>query len=320
VLVTGASGFLGSWLSRSLVERGANVLALSRAADRLGRAREGVEGVQWVGGDVRDVGLLRSTIRDCAVDTVFHLAGQAITGVAAREPVSTFEANIDGSWSLLEAVRSSGRRVGVVVSSSDAVYGDWSAEPCTESSPTLGTSPYATSKICAEALCRCYHDEFDTPVVIARPSNLYGGGDARFERIIPGTIRAVLRNEPPTIRSDGRPVREYLYVEDAVDAYLLLAASLDRPDVRGSAFNLSSGEPISVLDLARTVAAKMGRPYLEPRVGRSAEGEPSRVVCSSSRAEMRLGWRPRTSLSSGLELTIPWYEAHAEDLLEPDTG
>lgn len=317
VLVTGCTGFLGSWLSARLVREGARVVGLSRTPPGdvfVERVPAGSD-VDVVEGDVQDRDLLRETISGRDVDTVFHLAGQPLSSEASRDPAPTFEANVGGTWSLLDAVRMSGRPVRVVMASTDAVYGDDCPTVFTEESPVVGTSPYAVSKICAENVALSYRRHFDVRVAVARSGALYGGGDLAFQRVIPGTIQAVLRNEAPVIRSDGSPVREYLYVEDAVEGYLRLAEALDRPDMEASTFNLSGEQPVSVLGVVRAILSQLDRPDLEPKVLGRPSGTLSRVHTSGARARELLGWRASTSLEAGLERSVRWYRTHVEEVV-----
>ncbi len=317
VLVTGCSGFLGCWLSRRLCENGARVIGFCR--NEIPRARVFSEfGLRdrftLVHGSLADHTLLQRTMLECGVDTVFHLAAQSKVDNAQQYPRKTFETNIQGTWNLLEAVRNAGQPIRVVMASTDVVYGDSSELPYTEASPMEGMFPYAASKVCAELLGNCYHRTYGVMVSIARTSNLYGGGDLGFQRIIPGTIRSVICGEAPVINSNGLPERDYLYVEDAVSAYMLLAAAMERPEVCGQTFNFSSEMPVSVLTVVETILKLMGRADLKPRVlGQGANETPVRHS-SSSRARERLGWFADSSLESGLEKTIAWYRSHANEV------
>ncbi|MBI4575665.1 MAG: GDP-mannose 4,6-dehydratase [Planctomycetes bacterium] len=309
VLVTGATGLLGSWLAPALVERGAEVVALVR--DWVPRSRFYLSGsdraVAQVRGCLEDLPLLARALNEYEVEAVFHLGAQTIVGTANRSPLSTFETNVRGTWNLLEACRTSPTVRRVVVASSDKAYGAHERLPYTEDAPLLGAHPYDVSKACADLIARAYHRTWGLPVAITRCGNFYGGGDLNFNRLVPGTARSALRGERPLIRSDGTYVRDYIYVEDAVAAYLGLAEALDRPEVQGEAFNFSTGEPLAALDLARRVLAAAGREDLEPVVLDEATGEIHSQHLDSARARRVLGWQARHGLAAGLARTVAWY-------------
>lgn len=308
-LVTGGSGLLGSWLVRRLVEAGAEVVCLLRDwVPESELLRSGMyDRVRVVRGDVRDEPLLERTLGEYEVSAVFHLAAQTIVGVANRNPLSTFESNVGGTWALLEACRRSPTVRAVVVASSDKAYGDHGREPYDERTPLSGRHPYDASKACADLIAQSYAATFDLPVAVTRCGNLYGGGDLNWNRLIPGTIRSVLRHEQPVIRSDGSLVRDYFYVEDGVAAYLLLAERLlDDPSLRGEAFNFSNEQRITVLDLARRILAEM-RSGLEPVVLNQARHEIPQQSLLAGKARERLCWTPAFSLEQGLGRTIEWY-------------
>lgn len=316
VLVTGCTGFLGAWLTADLVARGADVVGLVR--DGVWRSPLYLEGtaarVTVVRGAVEDQAAVERAINEYEVDTVFHLAAQAIVGAANRNPTSTFEANIKGTWVLLEACRHSPLVTRVVVASSDKAYGAHDTLPYHESWPLQGRHPYDVSKSCSDLITTAYHATYRLPVCITRCGNLFGPGDTNLNRIVPGTIRAAMRGERPVIRSDGTPVRDYVYVKDVVSAYLLLAERMDDPSLHGLAFNIGTGEPVSVLDLTRRVLAAAGRPDLEPDVRNTAHGEIPRQYLAADFARERLGWVPGGSLDDRLRETVAWYRAHPEGL------
>lgn len=260
-LVTGATGLLGSWLVRRLVEFGADVVCLVRdwvpqselvRSDVLARTKV-------VRGDVRNQSTLERVLGEFEIDTVFHLAAQTIVGTANRNPVSTFETNIGGTWSLLEACRRSPLVKQILLASSDKAYGHHDLLPYDETAALQGRHPYDVSKSCADLLGQCYAKSFGLPVAITRCGNFYGGGDLNWNRLVPGTVRSVLRGERPVIRSDGSFVRDYFYVEDGVGAYLLLAEQLaHRPELRGEAFNFSNEIQVTVLELAKSPTVRCG--------------------------------------------------------------
>ena len=310
VFVTGATGLLGGWLVRRLVAAGADVVCLIRDwVPRCELVRAGlIERVKVVRGDVRDQRLLERALGEYEIHSVFGLAAQTIVGVANRNPVSTFETNVRGTWSLLEACRRSPTVAAVVIASSDKAYGAANRLPYDETTPLRGRHPYDASKACAEFVAQSYAATFGVPVGITRCGNLYGGGDLNWSRIVPGTIRSALRGERPILRSNGRFLRDYLYVEDAADACLLLAEALAaRPDaLRGEAFNISIERPTTVLELVRLILARLGS-GLEPDVRDQASHEIFAQYLCAAKAREVLGWRPAFTLERGLDATIAWY-------------
>jgi CDP-glucose 4,6-dehydratase len=313
VLVTGAGGFVASWLAKGLVEAGAQVVAL--VLDWVPRSTLTLIGVAdqvtRVQGSVTDAGLMQRVLHTYEIDTVFHLAGQALVGVANRSPVATFEANIQGTWTVLEACRHCPSVERVVVASSDKAYGVHARLPYTEDFPLQGLYPYDASKACADLLSRCYAATYGLPVAVTRCANIYGGGDLHPSRLIPEVIQAVLQGRPPVIRSDGSPTRDYLYIDDAVRAYLTLAEQLDRPEIRGQAFNFGTHSPISVLELVHQIIALAGVD-LEPEVRGTATGEIDHQYLDSTKAARLLGWYPQICLQEGLRRTLAWYRERPE--------
>ncbi|HCJ10902.1 MAG TPA: sugar dehydratase [Clostridiales bacterium] len=313
VLVTGGTGFVGSWLVKELVDRGADVVCLVR--DHVPRCWLFLSGylerVTSVRGCVEDYRTLERVLNEYEVETVFHLAAQTIVGTANRSPLATFEANVRGTYNLLEAARVHGRTVRrVVVASTDKVYGRHEDLPYTEDMPLRGTYPYDVSKTCAELITRAYARTYDLPAAVARCGNIYGGGDLNFSRLVPGTIRSLVLGRRPVIRSDGRHTRDYLYVEDAVRGYLLLAEALSEPAVCGEAFNFGTGTPVTVLEMVRLLRVLMGRLDLEPVVQGGAPAEIERQSLSAEKARRVLGWSPVYSLEEGLQETVAWYREH----------
>ena len=307
--VTGATGLLGGWLVRRLVEAGADVVCLTRDwVPQSELVRSGrMERVKVVRGDVRDQQLIERILGEYEVDTVFHLAAQTIVGVANRNPVSTFESNIQGTWSVLEACRRSPSVKAVVAASSDKAYGDQEALPYTEDAPLQGRHPYDASKSCADLIAQCYAKTFGLPAAITRCGNFYGGGDLNWNRIVPGTIRSILRGEGPVIRSDGNSVRDYFYVEDGAAAYMLVAERLNCDgQVQGQAFNFSNELQITVLELVEKILGRMGS-TLRPEVRNEASNEIRHQYLSAERARRVLGWHPLFGLDEGLGRTIEWY-------------
>lgn len=309
VLVTGATGLLGGWLVRSLVAEGADVVALVR--DWVPRnnllSSDLVARVTMVRGDVRDQDLLERVMGEYEIDTVFHLAAQTIVGVANRNPVSTLDTNIRGTWALLEAARRSPLVRSIVTASSDKAYGDHDKLPYDESAALKGEHPYDASKSCADLIARMYAVTFDVPVAITRCGNFYGGGDLNWNRLVPGTIRSALKGQKPVIRSDGSLIRDYFYVEDGASAYMCLAQALhEREDLRGEAFNFSNELQIDVLALTKKILARMGT-KIGIDVRNEAKHEIQHQWLSAAKARKVLGWKPAFTLDEGLDRTIAWY-------------
>ena len=309
VLVTGATGLVGSWLTLRLVEMGADVVCLVRDwVPQSELVRGGaIERVKVVRGDIRDRDVLERAIGEFDTGTVIHLAAQTIVGIANRNPISTFESNIQGTWNLLEACRRSPGVKSIVIASSDKAYGDREVLPYDEETPLEGRHPYDVSKSCADLIAQAYAKTYGLPVAVTRCGNFYGGGDLNWNRIVPGTIRSVLRCERPVIRSDGQYVRDYFYVEDGAAAYMLLAERLhSSPDLHGQAFNFSNEIEVTVLDLVDRILKAMGS-KLEPVVLNQASNEIRRQFLSAARARRMLQWSPLFTLDQGIERTIPWY-------------
>jgi CDP-glucose 4,6-dehydratase len=308
-LVTGATGLLGGWLVRRLEEHGADVVCLVRdwipqsEIVRSGRLAR----LKVVRGDVRDQPLLERTLGEFEIDTVFHLAAQTIVTIANRNPVSTFETNIAGSWSLLEACRRSPRVQQIVIASSDKAYGDQERLPYDETTPLQGRHPYDVSKSSADLIARSYAITYDLRVAITRCGKFYGGGDLNWNRIVPGSIRSILRGERPIIRSDGNFTRDYFYTEDGAAAYMLLAERMAHDaTLRGQAFNFSNELRLTVHELVRRLLDLM-ESDLVPDVRNEVSHEIRHQYLSAARARERLGWAPLFSLDEGLKKTIQWY-------------
>jgi CDP-glucose 4,6-dehydratase len=305
-LVTGGSGFAGRRLVDALAQRGCRVTVMARGAP--GAALP--PGVAWVAGSVQSHRAVEAALCEASPDVVFHLAAQSLVGAAREDPVATFEANIEGTWVVLEACRRGAPKARVVVASSDAAYGEQKALPCDESQPLAGRHPYEVSKACADLLAQCYAATYAMAVGIARASNLYGPGDLNFSRLVPGTIRAALRGERPEIRSDGTPLRDYLHVDDMAEGFIALAEGLASPALAGRAFNFATGEPISVLDLTRRILDCAGRPDLQPLVRNVDRGEVRHKQLAIEAARRDLGWGPGAPLRERLAQTVAWYRAH----------
>jgi CDP-glucose 4,6-dehydratase len=310
-LVTGGTGLLGNWLVARLIAAGADVTCLVRdwvPQSEFVRSHQ-IDNVKVVRGDVRDRELLERTLGEYEVDTVIHLAAQTIVTIANRNPISTFETNIAGTWSMLEACRRSPMVKQVVVASSDKAYGDQDVLPYDEGTPLQGAHPYDVSKAAADLIARTYAVSYGLPVAITRCGNFYGGGDLNWNRIVPGTIRSIVRGQGPVIRSDGNYVRDYFYVEDGAAACMLLAEKLaEHPELRGEGFNFSYGNQVTVLELVRRILALTGS-RLEPDIRNEATNEIRKQFLSAKKARQVLGWSPLFTLEQGLDRTIAWYQA-----------
>lgn len=308
--VTGGTGLVGSWLVKRLVEVGADVVCLVRDwVPQSELVRTGtIERIKAVRGDIRDREILERILGEYEVDTVIHLAAQTIVTIANRNPISTFESNIAGTWNLMEACRRSPRVRQIVVASSDKAYGDQELLPYDETTPLSGQHPYDVSKSAADLIAHTYAVSYDLPVAITRCGNFYGGGDLNWNRIIPGTIRSILRNQRPIIRSDGQYVRDYFYVEDGAAAYMLLAEQLARrPELKGEAFNFSNEIQVTVSQIVEKIITLMGSD-LEPEIRNEVNNEIRHQYLSATKARRDLGWVPLFTLDQGLEKTIEWYK------------
>ncbi len=313
VFVTGATGLLGSWLVEELLKRGAHITSLIRdwvpASKLVGSGL--MEQINVVRGELEDFTIVLRALNEYEIDTVFHLGAQTIVGTASRSPLSTFEANIRGTWNLMEACRLCSRLVGrVIVASSDKAYGSHDHLPYTEATPLQGRFPYDVSKSCADLISFSYFHTYGLPVAVTRCGNLFGGGDLNFNRLIPGTIRSVLQANPPVIRSDGKFVRDYFYVRDAVSAYLQLAEKMPNEDFVGQAFNFGNERPVAVLDLVQKILELMGKSSLIPKVLNEATNEIPRQYLDCSKARRMLDWQPEYTLEDGLQETIAWYKEY----------
>jgi CDP-glucose 4,6-dehydratase len=317
-LVTGATGLVGGSLTRRLVEAGADAVCVIRdwvpQSELISSGL--VNKVKTIRGDIRDQAFLERALGEYEVNTVIHLAAQTIVGIANRNPVSTFESNITGTWNLLEACRRSPQVKSIVLASSDKAYGDQEQLPYGEKTPLEGRHPYDVSKSCADLIGQTYAITYKLPVAITRCGNFYGGGDLNWNRIVPGTIRSIVRGQRPIIRSDGQYVRDYFYVEDGAAAYMLLAEMVAaRPDLHGEAFNFSYENQITVVELAETILKRM-KSQLSPEIRNEANNEIKRQYLSAEKAKDVLGWKPLFTMEEGLDRTIEWYSR----FLQPSGG
>lgn len=317
VFVTGATGLVGSWLVQRLLAAGAEVVCLVR--DSVPRAElvatGAIDRCIVVRGDVNDQPLLERALGEYEVSTVFHLAAQTVVGVANRNPVGTFESNIAGTWSLLEACRRSPLVSSIVVASSDKAYGDQPILPYNEDTPLQGRHPYDVSKSCADLIASSYAHTYNLPVSITRCGNFFGGGDLNWNRLVPGVVRDVSRGRSPVLRSDGTNIRDYLYVEDGAAAYMLLAEKLRHDKALcGRAFNISADHVMSARELAQRIVGAMGS-TLSLDIRGTATGEITEQRLDASRARRELGWAPLFDMDSALERTIAWYAAYLEETM-----
>jgi CDP-glucose 4,6-dehydratase len=308
--VTGGSGLVGSWLVQELAAAGADVVCLVRdwvPQSELVRAQT-IEKVKVVRGDIRDRELIERILGEYEIDTVMHLAAQTIVTIANRNPISTFESNIAGTWNVLEACRRSPKVKQVVLASSDKAYGDQEILPYSEETPLQGQHPYDVSKSCADLIAKTYAVSYDLPVAITRCGNFYGGGDLNWNRIIPGTIRSILRGQNPIIRSDGKYIRDYFYVEDGAAAYMLLAEKLaGDPSLKGEAFNFSNEIQVTVLEIVEKIIALMGG-GLQAEIRNETTNEILHQYLNAEKARKVLNWKPLFTLDESLIRTIAWYK------------
>ena len=311
VFVTGATGIVGSWVTKDLLEAGADVVALvydTNPQSELYRAGL-IKRLNVVNGCLEDFYTLERAITTYEADTVIHLGAQAVVGVALRAPLQTLQTNIRGTWNVLEACRVHSDLVKrVVVASSDKAYGAQEQLPYTEEMPLLGRQPYEVSKSCADTIAQAYFHSYRLPVVIARCGNIYGGGDLNWSRIVPGTIRSLYWGQSPLLRSDGNYVRDYVYVKDVSRAYLTLAEKMNSANVAGQCFNFSPETQVTVLEIVHKIRKTMKCEHIQPTVMNAANGEIRNQYLSSAKAQRVLGWKPAYSLEEGLEETVAWYQ------------
>jgi len=312
VLITGCTGLTGSWLSSRLLEYGANVVGLIR--DHVPRSQLTYSGIiskiSTVNGDICDYELLERILAEYEIDTIFHLAAQTIVSIANRAPLSTFETNIKGTWTLLEAARRNPTVQQILVASTDRVYGDQVSLPYVEDMALFGSHPYDVSKGCADLISLAYVQTFDLPLVITRSTNIYGGGDLNWNRLIPGSMRSVVRGQRPVIRSDGSFRRDYVFVKDVICGYMTAAEKLQADSLKGQVFNLGTDQPTSVLDVVKTIIDVSGNPRLDPLILDEENKEVLDKHVDSSKAKELLGWDPQFNLRSGLNLTLDWYRKY----------
>jgi len=314
VFITGCTGLLGSHLTKMLVEKKANVVGLVRdLVPKSNLVQSGIyDNINIVRGCVEDIHTMERTINEYEVNTVFHLAAQSIVGIANRNPLSTFESNIKGTWCVLEACRRVSTVNEIVVASSDKAYGDQEILPYDENTPLNGQHPYDVSKSCVDLISLSYYHTYNLPVCVTRCGNFYGPGDLNFNRIVPGTIRSVLNDQDPIIRSDGSFIRDYFYVKDGALSYIHLAEKMNENKIYGEAFNFSNELQITVLELTHKILKLMEREDLKPIILNEASNEIKHQYLSAKKARKVLGWKPYYSLDEGLKETIEWYKEVVE--------
>lgn len=310
VFITGGFGLLGSALVEELHAAGANITLLKRdhaASSRL-FSLPAYHHANIVQGDFEDYDLIYRALNEYEIDTVFHVGAQPIAPVANRAPLPTLKANIMGTANVLEAARLSPLVKRVLVASSDKAYGPQPVLPYTEEASLKGTHPYDVSKSCTDLIAQMYWNTYKLPVCVTRCGNLYGPGDLNWQRVIPETLEHLYNGEAPVIRSDGKFIRDYFFVRDAAHAYMRLAEEMERPEIVGQAFNFSTGNRFTVIDIVKKVAEAMGRTDLEPVILNQAKAEIVEQTLSSEKAKRLLNWAPEYTVEEGLAETAAWYK------------
>ena len=313
VFITGATGLLGSWLTRKLIGEKAKIFALVRDFDPQSELirSEDYKNISIINGELQDFLTLERAIASNEIEYVFHLGAQAIVGTALKNPLEAFESNIRGTYNLLEACRRYSETIkGIVVASSDKAYGSSKELPYKETMPLKGMYPYEVSKSCADLIADSYFHTYNLPIAVTRCGNIFGGADFNWTRIIPGTIKSLFGDNSPVIRSDGKFLRDYLYVEDVVSAYLLTAENLHRQEIQGQAFNFAPGKPFSVVEIVNILQKIMNKEHLSPIILNNCKGEIKDQYLESSKAYKLLNWSPRFSIEDGLKETVKWYEKY----------
>jgi len=305
VLITGSTGFLGCWLSNSLAEKGAKItgIDISQKPSPSFRLFNLKEKINQLNVDLKDIEKLKDLFKDNNPEIILHLAAQPLVTEANKNPIPTFENNIKGTWNILEVARKTDTPI--IIASSDKAYGTHKNLPYTEEMPLKGSFPYDVSKTAKDLIAQAYYKTYGLPLAITRFANFYGGGDLHFDRIVPGTIRSLTYNESPIIRSNGKYIRDYIYIKDVVSAYILLAENLEKH--KGEAFNFSNEDPIDVLSIVSKITSLMNKSH-EPKILDEAKGEIVNQYLSGKKARELLGWQPKYNLDQGLKETIEWYK------------
>jgi len=308
VLITGHEGFLGSWLTKTLLDKGAEVVGVDRVYKRPKSVLKGLrKDITCIKGDISDFKLVRKIINKHKPKIIFHVAAEAIVGRANNSPVEAFKSNIEGTWNLLESSREKGFIESLIVASSDKAYGSHKSLPYTEDTPLKGANPYDASKTCADVLAYTYYNAYNVPVCITRCGNIYGPGDLNFSRIIPDAIKSIISKKQFIIRSDGKFTRDYIHVSDIVSGYLLIAENMRRKRLFGQAFNFSNEKPITVLNLFKKISSVFGDKVCTPKILNRAANEIRHQYLSSKKSKSVLGWKPHYTLESGLQEAVEWY-------------
>jgi CDP-glucose 4,6-dehydratase len=316
ILVTGATGLVGSWLVRELLTLEANVSCFVWDADPTSDliSSKLIDRTLVVSGDLADISACEKAISTSNCEYVFHLGAQTIVGEAMQDPVRTFRSNIQGTWNLLDSIRNSKVQIkSVVVASSDKAYGTANILPYKEDFPLHGDGPYDVSKTCTDLLAQSYATTYGLPISVARCGNIYGGGDLNWSRIVPGTIKSLLMEETPVLRSDGTFIRDYVHVDDIVGAYMFLAQQTETRNIQGEAYNFSRDEPLSVLDIYREVCSVVVGKYIEPKILSSTTAEIKYQHLDSAKAREELGWKSTVTLEKGITKTFDWYLNYFKD-------
>ncbi len=316
VLVTGATGLVGSWLVQELLLQKAHVTCLVWNADPTSEliSSKLIERTSVINGDLAAISACEKAISSSKCEYVFHLGAQTIVGEALQDPVRTFRSNIQGTWNLLDSIRNSKTPIkSAVVASSDKAYGTANSLPYKEDFPLHGDGPYDVSKTCTDLLAQSYATTYGLPITVARCGNIYGGGDLNWSRIVPGTIKSLLMEETPILRSDGTFIRDYVHVDDIVGAYLFLAEQTETKNIQGEAYNFSRDEPLSVLDIYREVCSVVVGKYVEPKILSTTTAEIKDQHLDSSKARKELGWKSTVTLEKGITKTFDWYLNYFKD-------
>lgn len=311
VLITGATGFIGSWLVKELLSKEAKIVCLIRdiVPDSIFFSDSLDKKVIIARGELEELLDIERTINEYEPSVIIHLGAQTIVRTANNSPLGTFNSNVKGTWNLLEACRLHDKTIeSIVVASSDKAYGDQEKLPYTEDSPLNATNPYDLSKACADMLSKSYGITYNLPVSISRCGNFFGGGDLNFSRIVPGTIKSAYFGKNPVIRSDGMYVRDYIYVKDAVDAYMCLAEKTKSLKLKGDSFNFSNEVQLTVIELTNKILELMNKSSLKPEILNEAKNEIKNQHLSAEKAGKVLGWKSKWTVENGLKETIKWYE------------
>jgi len=309
VLITGYEGFLGSNLTKCLLKLKAEISGLDIVTKRKKTilTRKELRAINIVKGSVEDLALVNRIVKKERIEIVFHLAAEALVGDCLKEPLKGFSTNIKGTWNILESARLNKSIKAIIVASSDKAYGSHSNLPYRETAALSGMHPYDVSKSCADLITHAYYHTYRVPVVITRCGNIFGPGDFNFSRIIPDCFRSIVKNKVLAIRSDGKFIRDYVYVDDIVNGYIALAEKMRALKLYGEAFNFSDENPISVLNLVKKVYRISGKKP-NHKVLNKAKYEIKKQYLSSRKARKILGWKPKNNLDQALRETFNWYK------------